>query len=500
MGIYTNGEAIIRHGQSGDDFELISDDLEWTVIDSDDREMGPETHYSAQVDHPKLGKLVWHLWEYPPGAVNLRHIDTNGHRVIRDFTYGLDSGEDTELQNFDGRVEEAVDWFRSNYEDPAQRTSYNSREGGYLWDHGGPFDARDEIASEFPDLPEAILDAAVAKVEEDGITEWAGGPQQDQYDASDQDDGFYSLDEPLPGSVFGDFDEPQDEETIPEQSPGLTFILGMETGRIELGATGSASAYDPIAQLRGVALASADELIGLLSGSNAFASLVTAAKNYRAAVGAAPMSVDLVYAFGVRLENARSRLFEEIERGDAPPMGASAAAALDSVLAIHGPMLLSTKRGQELIELASAYSQPDIDSEKYRSAAQGLVAAVRDANELVSSEAADTLAAVNQDVGTGPYQERSLHVAHSGNRNILIILSSLAALSIVPAVGAGFSLSDPGVGISELVRAASNSAWRFLYSQMPVLQHFVAASGMADMGWLAALLRKVKAGAGGRSV
>jgi hypothetical protein len=34
-----------------------------------------------------------------------------------------------------------VQWFHQHYEDPAQNTSYNSAEGGYLWNHGGPHES-----------------------------------------------------------------------------------------------------------------------------------------------------------------------------------------------------------------------------------------------------------------------------------------------------------------------------------------------------------------------
>jgi hypothetical protein len=48
------------------------------------------------------------------------------------------------------RVMEA--WFRSRFEDPAQRTPYDSGEGGYIWIWGGPYDAREELNQEFQHL------------------------------------------------------------------------------------------------------------------------------------------------------------------------------------------------------------------------------------------------------------------------------------------------------------------------------------------------------------
>ena len=36
-------------------------------------------------------------------------------------------------------------WFFEHFEDPAHRTPYESREGGYQWIWGGPYDARERL-------------------------------------------------------------------------------------------------------------------------------------------------------------------------------------------------------------------------------------------------------------------------------------------------------------------------------------------------------------------
>ena len=40
-------------------------------------------------------------------------------------------------------------WFGERFEDPVHRLPYCSREGGYQWIYGGPYDAREELESEF---------------------------------------------------------------------------------------------------------------------------------------------------------------------------------------------------------------------------------------------------------------------------------------------------------------------------------------------------------------
>ncbi len=66
-------------------------------------------------------------------------------------------------------------WFGNHYEDPANRVSYNSREGGYLWVPGlGPHDADNEIQEEFSDVADfGLMAKAVEDVQSDGILDWA---------------------------------------------------------------------------------------------------------------------------------------------------------------------------------------------------------------------------------------------------------------------------------------------------------------------------------------
>lgn len=65
-------------------------------------------------------------------------------------------------------------WFFQNYEDPAEKTPYESAEGGYQYIWGGPYDAAEELAAEFGDhVAEDIIDEAVADIESGGLVDWA---------------------------------------------------------------------------------------------------------------------------------------------------------------------------------------------------------------------------------------------------------------------------------------------------------------------------------------
>jgi hypothetical protein len=194
MFIYTQGPAIIEHGETSEVFEIEEDELDWEPIGGSDRSMGPETIYQALIDHEDLGELRWTMSEYPAGAEGPKTTDVGKHKLIEDFEFGLQ--HEPEYEEDDSysalrdilkanptltarttksrMVEQLVEWFRQYHEDPANETPYNGQEGGYLYIHGGPYSAEEELRDNFEDIvsEEAIMEA-VDEIQKDGTWEWA---------------------------------------------------------------------------------------------------------------------------------------------------------------------------------------------------------------------------------------------------------------------------------------------------------------------------------------
>lgn len=72
----------------------------------------------------------------------------------------------------DENIERMVEWFRANFEDPANSLPYESKEGGYQWLFGGPYDAGEELSSAFPDADDERIDGAVERLQRGGVLEW----------------------------------------------------------------------------------------------------------------------------------------------------------------------------------------------------------------------------------------------------------------------------------------------------------------------------------------
>lgn len=212
MYVETTGVARIRHRDTGEEFEIERDELEWEAAGGDgDRQMGPETIYTAEIAHPDLGDLRWELSEYPVGVTN--HVTHNfgGHELLEDFDIAVildpeDAEEPfvltpppesddppgssqryyaedddfgitaAELANLtaDRQVPYLTFWFLGYHEDPAHETPYNGREGGYLYVHGRPYNADDELATEFGGFAsDEAIELAVEEIQVDGIYDWA---------------------------------------------------------------------------------------------------------------------------------------------------------------------------------------------------------------------------------------------------------------------------------------------------------------------------------------
>lgn len=87
--IYSRGAARFRHTTTGEIFTIPADALVWAEFAADERQMGTEGGYSAEIDHPALGALSWELWEYPIGAENMRETHANGHELLENIDFGL---------------------------------------------------------------------------------------------------------------------------------------------------------------------------------------------------------------------------------------------------------------------------------------------------------------------------------------------------------------------------------------------------------------------------
>ncbi|WP_395647272.1 hypothetical protein [Terricaulis sp.] len=474
MQVFCSGTALIQHAVTGVSYEIQSDELSWEAGIYHMRAMGAETLYSAVVSHPKLGDLKWEIWEYPTGVESDKATLVGSHTVVRDFEFGLKATAADQAESQEARVERMVDWFYSQYEDPAERTPYESAEGGYQWIWGGPYDAAEVLWDEFPDEEQEAIDAAVEEIESDGIVEWAPRERPDDYDPPEQ--------WPDPDEVVAEA-----LADLPEQEAGITFGI-KAAGTIGVQWTPSTATDEAqVSQLVPELRVAAQQLSSLLAGSNAHKPLSDICNRYAETVESDSVSIDRLYSVGIRLENSSLRIRKAVADGDLPDLPYLAAEAIDSVLALHGVIVGSTIRGRELIDGAKAYARTDFEIAVLRSAAQRFAQAVSATSDVFDEEAREVIHDLNAEIGDGPHPERATKSAVTANRNLILVLGgALASTLLSTIVVPGIAASTPVAAAVEGVTALTNAAWLFFLEHLGTIRHYAAVVG-PDLRWLVSL-------------
>jgi len=278
---------------------------------------------------------------------------------------------------------------------------------------------------------------------------------------------------------------------IPAQEDGLAFEI-TKNGKIGFAATGLISDENEVAQveaMREVILQAVDDLLDATEGSNAFATVRRIALQYRNAISESisALSIDQVYAQGIRLDNSNNYLKDEINKGELPETGLIVGEALDSVLAIHGPMILSTHRGQQLLDHSREYQIGRKEELAYKERAVAFAKAVAESPDLVEPEVKDTIAPINDDIGEGRFVERSSDLARRANRNLIGAISKIGLNGIGVVTITGFAASQPGIGLAGVTTELFNAASTFLSMHSHDLRLLAAAAGQ-ELSWLPAFL------------
>lgn len=191
--IQASGTAVIEHRDSGETYEILSDDLQFEDVSTHERDMGLEVLWIARVYHPELGELEWSVTEYPQGAISgTPEADVNGHELQTDFHFEIDyperdvdsedpdEGDDVVVDPLPRSIteddaEEMREWFHKNYEDPANSLPYSSVDGGDQWINGGPHTPLEALQQEFDRVYsfEAIEEVARSITDKDGTYDWS---------------------------------------------------------------------------------------------------------------------------------------------------------------------------------------------------------------------------------------------------------------------------------------------------------------------------------------
>jgi hypothetical protein len=90
MAIHCRGKAKLLIPETGEVFEVSSDDLNWEIVETDERPMGTEWHYCASVcfssDEGNYEiEAEWDVWEYPIGSIEHTDTEVRGGKLLQNF-------------------------------------------------------------------------------------------------------------------------------------------------------------------------------------------------------------------------------------------------------------------------------------------------------------------------------------------------------------------------------------------------------------------------------
>lgn len=483
MSVTTRGQAQIQHAETREIFTIEPDELDWDQIAADEGSMGMEVTHGATIDHPDLGLLTWTLSEYPVGVQDHESVDPGPHTVLENFQLSLDIDD---AEDREARITAMVDWFFDNFEDPANETPRPDGDFEYIW--GGPYDARDQIGDHFSGDDEALIEAAVQRVERGGTIDWApvsGSPFHSESDRDDDEPFVLDRDvlnggRRLDGGRAGSTALADILQSIPTLAAGPVFEED-DRNRLEL------ARWTPSTDVDSTLLHSLSsrvkDLLTQLQGTNAHQDLLAAVRQYDNALNDTPVSITRLYAEGIYLESISARLELDIVSDERPPLPGLVAAALDTVRQLHGTLIGKTKEGDDLLAAAANYRRSPEDQQTLKQSVDRLARVISEATTAFGPKAREVLERLTGQTGQGPRPERSNQVAVS------ILVSAVTAVAITglnTIVGDGLAATPLGVGLQTGVTIGSTAAGSFILDHLNVLRAFAATIG-PDLTWLSRL-------------
>ncbi len=100
MSIKCMGIARLKIPETGEVFQVYPDDLEWEIVEADERQMGPELYYCAKFSlyseqEEFEVEVEWNVWEYPIGDINHTDFEVRDCELLENFAqFYSDSLED----------------------------------------------------------------------------------------------------------------------------------------------------------------------------------------------------------------------------------------------------------------------------------------------------------------------------------------------------------------------------------------------------------------------
>jgi hypothetical protein len=280
-----------------------------------------------------------------------------------------------------------------------------------------------------------------------------------------------------------------DVPEIPRPGPGPRFQAS-PAGPIDRAPTSevdeNGNEVRTIEHLKPLVLRCVSELKARLS-RNEFPELLVAVEQYEAALIGQNVQWGEVWGLGVILQNAASSAERRIADRILPAPEDPAKTALDSLLALHGPLILATGEGAELSTAAQTFVMTREEQAELREASEQVAEQLKMDREVASPRAAADVASAVGAIGEGKHPERGTVYALATVKNISIVLIGGAAIATPTLVGAllGSTIGAMvGAPFSFLVGEAVKKSPAFSALATQLGAHLDAMTDADLQGWI----------------
>ncbi len=198
--------------------------------------------------------------------------------------------------------------------------------------------------------------------------------------------------------------------SIPAQGAGPHFALSPDL-KIALAPLGEIDAAGNnmarIGNLLPVVRQTAGDLAGHLN-PNTQPEISRIVGDYRAAIAGETQTIawGTLFGLGVRLENAAAASRRDIADRLRDPLEDAPQEALDSLLTLHGPLILATADGRELTDEADRFRMTDIERTLLRQDALEIVEDLSHSPDLIDKAATEAAQNAAEAANDGPHPER----------------------------------------------------------------------------------------------
>ncbi len=162
------------------------------------------------------------------------------------------------------------------------------------------------------------------------------------------------------------------------------------------------------------------------SGNKPYIDLEAPLKRYSEELGRGTRNIDYnrLYAYGITINSTLRKIDSLIDRGELPELDPNAHGAFDTFQALHGPFILASKDGRELVIDAERYARNPSEERAYRHNAKEFIRRLSDRKDIIESETASFLKDVSNIDDADSDFERKYRFLQGAMKNLVIVMSA----------------------------------------------------------------------------